>query len=306
MTVRASLGAAIAMISLAGCVGAPSRSVDAPLRPGDHYVAMGSSFAAGAGIGPTKPGTPARCQRTALNYASQLADRLQLQLSDVTCGGATTAHLLGPWNDLPPQLDALTPETRLVTVTIGGNDLGYVAGLFGGSCRAGAALRPGPCGPNSAPDEAAYGGVEQGLRDIAAEVRRRAPRARLALVQYVTLVPDAPCDRALLTPEDAEVSRAIALRLAAITRRVARDAGALLIAADEASRRHTACDAVAWNSGMTRDYDLARGGPWHPTPAGMRAVADLLVEALIQGPAQDQAQDQAPDQAPDQAQGPAG
>ncbi|GGC13951.1 hypothetical protein GCM10011494_35940 [Novosphingobium endophyticum] len=34
-------------------------------------------------------------------------------------GGATTAHILGPWNELPAQIDALTDDTALVTVTIG-------------------------------------------------------------------------------------------------------------------------------------------------------------------------------------------
>ncbi|MFJ5829446.1 hypothetical protein [Streptomyces sp. NPDC093089] len=39
-------------------------------------------------------------------------------LTDVTCGGATTDTVIAT------QLDALSPTTKLVTLTIGGNDLG--------------------------------------------------------------------------------------------------------------------------------------------------------------------------------------
>ena len=58
---------------------------------------------------------------------------------DVSCSGATTAHILKRWGGLPPQIDAVTPAARLVTVTIGGNDVGYVGGLMAASCDADAA-----------------------------------------------------------------------------------------------------------------------------------------------------------------------
>ena len=111
--------AAASLTVTAGCaVGATSPSPALP--PGSPYVALGSSYAAGAGIGPLQPGSQQRCQRTTNNYASLLARRLQLQLTDVSCGGATTANLLGPSNDLPAQLDAVVASPRLVTVTVGG------------------------------------------------------------------------------------------------------------------------------------------------------------------------------------------
>ena len=104
---------------------------------------MGSSYAAGAGMGPLQQGSPERCLRTTNNYPSLLAKRLSLRLTDVSCGGATTTHLLSAWNELPAQLDAVTDATRLVTVTIGGNDINYMGALFGGSCRAGVPGRAG-------------------------------------------------------------------------------------------------------------------------------------------------------------------
>ena len=77
----------------------------APPPAGAKYVNMGSSFAAGPSIMPAEIPTT-RCGRSAQNYAHQLASRHNLSLVDVSCGGSTTAHLLGPWNELAPQLDA--------------------------------------------------------------------------------------------------------------------------------------------------------------------------------------------------------
>lgn len=267
-----------ALLALTACT--TTQAGQAALAPGSRYVALGSSFAAGAGIGPTKPGTPERCQRTAINYATLLAQRLNLTLDDQTCGGATTAHILGPWNELPPQAEAITPDTRLVTVTIGGNDLRYVAGLMGSSCRAGAPVMAGPCWPTPIPTEDDYAKAETGLRQVAQMVAARAPRARLVFVQYVTLVPDQPCAAAMLVPADAAISRGIGERLAAITARVARESGALVLPADALSRDHTPCSAVPWSHGMSAGYDRTQGAPWHPNAAGHAAIANALAERL--------------------------
>jgi hypothetical protein len=56
-------------------------------------------------------------------------------LVDVTCSGATTVHLLqGGQFGQPAQLDAVTPATQLVTVTIGGNDVFFMTNLIAMSC----------------------------------------------------------------------------------------------------------------------------------------------------------------------------
>lgn len=250
------------------------------LQAGTPYVSLGSSYAAGAGIGPLQPGSPQRCQRTTNNYASLLARRFNLRLTDVSCGGATTAHLLQPWDELPAQLDAVTASTRLVTITVGGNDINYMGALFGGSCRAGVVARPGPCPPRVQPDAAGYGKLETALNSIAGQVARRAPQARLVFVQYLTAVPDTPCQFTAITPEDAANGREIGRELARITARVATVNGALLLAADEMSRSHTACGADPWSHGLHADYDMRLGTPWHPAPAGHAAIAAELARVL--------------------------
>src|ERR1700749_3285267 len=101
-----------------------------PIPAGSRYVAMGSSFAAGPGISPRAAGSPRRAGRSSGHYAHLLARPLWLDLHDVTYSGATTGDILRPSAvGQPAQLDAVTPGTRLVTITAGGNDVGFLPRL---------------------------------------------------------------------------------------------------------------------------------------------------------------------------------
>lgn len=272
--------AAVLLMLLCGCA-TTAKQPDLTLGPGAGYVSLGSSFAAGAGIGPLQPGTPGRCGRTINNYATQLANRLQLKLTDASCGGATTLHVLGQWDELAPQIDAVTANTQLVTITIGGNDLGYIGWLFAGSCRLGVSTFPGPCREAKVPTDVDYVTLGRNLRAVAAEVKRRAPRARVVFVQYISLISDTPCPWETISPTDAAVARRMSERLAAVTRAAAQASGALVLDTDLQSRAHTPCSALPWSNGLAPDHDMARGAPWHPNAAGHTAIADLLYKLVI-------------------------
>lgn len=267
----------IAALSLSACAHMP-----AGLPSNARYVAMGSSYAAGTAINGFKPGTPQRCGRSASNYATLLAGKLGLALDDQTCGGATTAHILGPWNELPAQIDAVNADTRLVTVTIGGNDLNYVGNLYAASCSGEGLTVQGvkrPCPALRPPNAEAYAKLEANLRAVAREVHRRAPKARLVFVQYVKLVPDNPCAESRLSPEGALVNREIGEQLAKVTARAAEAEGALVLPADQLSRGHTLCDAEKWSVGIKTGGPEAPA-PWHPTAAGHAAIAAELERML--------------------------
>lgn len=272
--------AALAM--LAGCAQSPP--VTSGLGAGAKYVAMGSSFAAGPGIPDYYEATPAPCYRSTQNYAHQLAERLSLSLTDVSCSGATTAHLTGPRGNIPPQLDALTPDTRLITVTIGGNDLGYIGGLTASSC-AGLMMETGveaDCAPLIVPPaEQTFSDLAQRMDAVAKEVRRRAPEAQLVFVDYLAVLPEAgTCPATPLNDFAADGARYTASRLAEITRTVAGDNGASVITASEFSKGHDACSAEPWMHGYPRPGAPIKGTMYHPNAAGMTAVADALERVL--------------------------
>lgn len=254
-----------------------------PPPPGARYVALGSSFASGPDLGPPRPGTPARCTRSALSYPVLLAQRLKLTLDDQTCSGATTEHVLGPWNELPPQIEAVTAETRLVTATIGGNDIYYSSGLIAAACKGGTFMLAGnvrPCPPRKAVAEAAYASLERNLTQIVAEVGRRAPKARLIFVEYPTMVPERLCALAPISAADAAENRRKAARLAAITERVARKRGVEVIRMNRLGEAHTGCSTTPWINGFPAPASGDDGIAWHPNRAGMRVMADLLATRL--------------------------
>ena len=277
-------GVLAAGVVLAGCANAPSLDSSHTVARGAHYVAMGSSYAAGPGITPTVVDAPARCSRSNGNYAHQLARRRGLLLTDVSCSGATTAHVLGPWNELPAQLDALRVNTKLVTVTIGGNDLGYMGVLFGASClglqRAGA----GPqmtCSDVVLPTEQDYEGLAVRMRSIAKEVHRRSPDARLVFVDYVTVLPPmGHCDAAPMSDADADQARSVDARLRQITAQVALENGAELLDASAVTHGHDACAPDPWINGFPRPDSPVLVVGFHPRLAGMKAVAHALDRLL--------------------------
>lgn len=273
------IGLAIAAVSVMLPVGV---ALSKPIPKNAQYVAMGSSFAAGAGFGTQKPGTPNRCGRSDQNYASLLAAKLNLILDDQTCNGATTTHLLGPWNEIAAQLDAVGPDTRLVTATIGGNDLNYAAYLLATACGADNMVAIGgrtiPCPPHSVPTEADYAALESRMREVVRRVKAKAPQARFIYVQYVTLVPRRPCSSAPIPPEKAAVAREIGRRLAAITVRAARLEGGEVLDADRLSRRHTACDAEPWSVGAKEVP--GQGALWHPSRLAHAEIAAALAQRL--------------------------
>lgn len=275
---------AAAALSLALAPAAAAQDNPGPLA-GARYVGMGSSFAAGSGFGPIKSDTPARCGRSIDNYATLLAEELRMLLVDVSCGGATTAHVLGPWNELPPQIDAVTPDTALVTITVGGNDIGYVGYLIAESCKVRGPILLGSAGtvcPEARiPGDEAYFKLENDLKAIADEVRKRAPSAKLVFVQYLPMVTPFACDEVPLSPEASRNARAIATRLAQVTARVAGQSGAKVIDLAGATKKRLPCGGpTAWVAGWPADYKPGATFPWHPTRLGHGAIAQEIAKRL--------------------------
>ncbi len=218
------------------------REYQRPPGGGAEYVAMGSSFASGPGAGPRVPGSPVPCGRTEVNYAHLLARARDLDLTDVTCAGSNTASILTGGRFTPPaQLDALRPSTKLVTVTIGGNDVYFMANLLGWSCQGNRDAVPAlwrlACRvkrPEAV--ERAFGELEGHLTEIADEVHRHSPAARLVFVDYFTVLPETgACPGLPMTAEQVDASRSVARRLNELTRRVAKQTHADLISASALS-----------------------------------------------------------------------
>jgi lysophospholipase L1-like esterase len=282
---RALSAAIAASLALAGAAPHALAQDAPPSLAGARMVALGSSFAAGSGDAPIKPDTPKRCGRSWENYATLLAEQLRMVLVDATCGGATSAHVLGPWNELPAQVEAITADTRLVTITVGGNDIGYVGYLLAESCKVrGPILLGGAdavCPVVPVPGPEAYARLLRDLRSIATQASSRAPGARLVFVQYLPMVPKRACGEVPISAAAARTAREIAKQLAAVTTQVARETGSVLYDAGEAASPHLPCGTgEPWVVGWPAAYKPGDTFPWHPTRAGHAAIARTLAARL--------------------------
>lgn len=239
-------------------------------------------MAAGPGITPRAADAPFLAGRSARNYAHLASQQLGAHLVDVTFSGATTANILcDRQRGAPPQADALDGSEDLVTVTIGGNDVGYVPLLFAGSLPAWARRLPviGSAARDlldRAARDAALERVATELNAVGALLRAKSPRARIFFVDYLTLLPPAGVAAPPLSAEVAELGRRVAARLAELTAAAARETGCELVSAAQISRDHHAWSDDPWTIGAGWPLP-GRPQPFHPNAAGMRAVADLIV-----------------------------
>jgi len=246
-----------------------------------NYVALGSSFAAGPGI---RPLADRGAMRSSKNYARLLSGLRGLRLIDVTCSAARTEHLLDtPQRTLtgtrPPQLDAVTPETDLVTVTVGGNDLGYVTGMMAASLRNALPLLHGSV---QTPDDGEFRTLTRALVHVVDGVRSRAPRARVLIVDYLALIgPDTAAGSVGLAPADLVALNETARRFTEAQRAAAAGTGAEFVDIAALSAGHALGSAQPWVGGRATGVPWL-GGPiaFHPNAAGMRAVADALAQHL--------------------------
>jgi len=242
--------------------------------PDGEYVALGSSFAAGIGLGPPAPDSPVQCLRTTAGYPARVAKRTGLRLVDMTCSGSTSDHILdGGQLLLGPQLAAIGPEARLVTITSGGNDVGYIGDLMAASGSMGG-LVGWLNGPIRSAADRPYDRVTANLHRIIRQVRIKAPEAKIVVVSYPAILPEAGnCDATGVSDAQAQISRDVAERLAEATRKAAQTLGAVLVDMAALSKGHDVCSDQPWTNGAFP----SSGTAFHPNTAGSAAIASSVV-----------------------------
>ncbi|WP_025157338.1 SGNH/GDSL hydrolase family protein [Leifsonia aquatica] len=144
-----------------------------PLRPTTRYVALGDSFAAGMGGG----GETGKCRSSEASYPDVFTRESGVDLVvNAACSGATTSDLLRK------QLISLDDRTDLVTVSIGGNDLGVVA--IAADCAAGKAAS---CRSQLTSALSLLNVLPQRLGTVYDAILQAAPNARVVVTGYALL-----------------------------------------------------------------------------------------------------------------------
>ena len=274
----------------------PALAVDSPPTASSHsiktspYVALGDSYSSAAGVAPFVPDAPAACSRSLLNYPHDIALVTQPRsFTDVTCSGATTADFFtAQAGTTAPQLDAVTKRTRLVTMTIGGNDGGAFSGILNGCVTA--SVSTGDVFGN--PCEQQYGST---FTDIVANVtypdlvnaltavHQKAPRATVAILGYPRALPDTgdpDCYQSVpISMGDVPYVDEWAQALNAAVEKAAAETGSRFVDMSVASAGHDACQPVGqrWIEPVN---DPINAAPVHPNVIGEAAMAAQTLAQL--------------------------
>ena len=190
---RLAVAVAAALALIATIAGATQAAETGP------YVALGDSYTA-APLVLTPVGTPLGCARSDRNYPSLVAAALAPPVfRDVSCSSATTQHMTEPQSVTgatnPPQFGALSADAALVTIGIGGNDVGLVGaaveciqlGLLaptGSACRSNFAT---PGGGDRLVDQIAASAPK--IAATLQGIHARSPQARVLIVGYPAVAP---------------------------------------------------------------------------------------------------------------------
>jgi lysophospholipase L1-like esterase len=270
---------------------APPAAADPAQAAVQRYVALGDSCASGPLV-PVPTGEPAGCLRSTRNYPSVVAERIGVaNFRDVSCSGATTEHITGPQSVPlgvnPPQLDALASDTDLVTISIGGNDIGF--GEIVSECGRRSPLQPtgSACKDHytaDGTDELAQR-IEEAASLVAAvlaAIEERSPSARVLLVGYPAILPDEGpgCFPVVpFSPGDVAYLRGVEKALNAMLADEAAGAGIDFVDTYTPSIGHDACQppGTRWVEGLV---PTAPAAPVHPNARGMAEIGEVVAEVV--------------------------
>jgi hypothetical protein len=270
---------------LAGLVLAAILALGAGAARAANYVALGDSYAAG----PLIPNqiAPIGCLKSDHNYAHLATGGIGLELRDPSCSGAKTNHMTESqsveFGTNPPQFNSLDASTTVVSLTIGGNDIGFSE--VAQSC---ITLNPfsHPC-----LDKYDAGGVDQLKARIEATapkvaavlqgIHLRSPSAKIYVVNYPAIFPETGYGCWPQMPigfQDVPYLRSTEQRLNSMLATQAAANGATVVSWYNASIGHDACksSSTRWVEPLVPGEAAA---PIHPNLAGMQGAAAALLAA---------------------------
>jgi len=264
-----------------------------------EYVALGDSYTSSTGYSmvPDQTFVPLGCAQSVSDYPHQVAALLKVPtFRDASCGGATTNNFAGPQSTQagtnPPQFDRIAPTTDLITIGIGGNDIGLVG--LAQECLQSTVTS---CKSNH---------VKNGVDDVSAKIAatqpkieaavtgaraRAAKKARIILVNYLEAMPDdekgcyplvpvSPSDAEWFTQKYKEMNAMLA-RAAAATKAEVADTYTPTIGHNACTPPNVRYVEAAGVISLNPLVNIA--APLHPNQAGANAQSQLVFAHINRG-----------------------
>lgn len=272
-------------LGMVAVVAAASLTACEPVVP-DTYVALGDSYTAGPLI-LDQSTDPLGCLRSTKNYPSVVKTKIKAtKFRDVSCSGATTTHFANPQGVTPgpnqPQFNSLNANTKVVTIGIGGNDIGFSSIVK--NC---ATIDPFSKGCKG---DYVTGGRDLLAEKIAAtapkidqvltETKKRAPSAKVFVVGYPTIVPETGngCWPTVpIVAGDIVYLRGVAKSLNAMLKARAQANGVYYVDTATSSIGHDMCSSSKWVEAIVPTTDAA---PVHPNAKGMANTGNVVAAAI--------------------------
>ena len=256
-----------------------------------NYSSLGDSYTAGPLI-PNLTGSPAGCARSTHNYPSLVAAAIgAASFKDVSCQGADTTSMKHsesvPLGTNPPEDNALSSSTTLVTLQIGGNDINFINIII--NCTTLSLTDPfgAPCKKHytSGGTDKLKAAINATAPKVAADlqgIHADAPNARVLLVGYPVILPNSGNGCWPVVPiasGDVPYLRGVEQELNAMLATEAAANNATFVDTYTASIGHDVCKGtgVKWVEGLIPTSPAA---PFHPNALGEKSMAQQVLAAL--------------------------
>ena len=240
---------AAAAVASALCVAAPAAA-----QSSVNYVALGDSYSSGVGAGNYSDGS---CEQSANAYSALWAKASDPgSYKTEACSGATTSSVISS------QLSGLSASTTLVSITVGGNDVGFssvmeTCVIFSTSSCVSAVDNAENEVANDLPGE---------LNSVLADIAADAPNARVVVLDYPDLYDLSKSSSCIgLSTTDRTDLNQGANELDAAIQAAAARYGDVFADVRPAFAGHEICDSNSWLNSVDW-FDL--GDSYHPTAAG--------------------------------------
>jgi lysophospholipase L1-like esterase len=245
-----------AATAASGLLLALAAAIPASAQSSVNYVALGDSYSSGVGAG-NYIGSSGSCDRSTNAYSALwAAANGPASYTSVACSGATTSSVISG------QLSALSTATTLVSITVGGNDVGFTSVMetcvleSTSSCVSAVTTAEGEM-TSQLPGE---------LNSVLGDIKADAPNARVVVLDYPALYDLSKSSGCigLSTTDRTDLNQA-AGELDGQIQAAAGRYGDVFADVSSAFAGHEICDSSSWLHSVNF---LDLGESYHPTASG--------------------------------------
>jgi lysophospholipase L1-like esterase len=232
-----------------------------------HYVALGDSYSSGVGSG-SYTSSSGSCDRGAKAYPQLWANsNAPASFAFVACSGATTSSVIST------QLAALSSATTLVSITVGGNDVGFASVME--NC---VLSSTSSCVSDVDAAESKMASQLPGdLNAVLGDIRADAPNARVVVLGYPELYDLSKSATCIgLSATDRKDLNAAADELDGQIQAAAGRYGDVFADVRAAFAGHRICDSSSWLHSVNF-LDVSES--YHPTAAGQADAYEPVLAA---------------------------